>query len=275
MHTKLLSAPPRSIFWFGPRGTGKSTWTATALTAALLAGCVLTGAAAAGAASETDAYAGVFVGNGWTDSRIVDLDGFSNWGNPGWTTDYDEDGFIGGALIGKGFALGGMPLRVELSGTFGDLSSKTNQLDPEGLDETARTEFRWVAAARVGVGRTLGPARFFATAGLAVAGLDNSVTDLDRSGLNDPWHLDPDDSFSASANAAGWTASLGAEAQLADAWLLRLEGVHFDFGHSTHEVNRSANGHCGPGNPRRPCPYRIENKLSILRLALIRRFGFQ
>ena len=241
----------------------------------LLAGCVLTGAAAVGATNETDAYAGVFVGNGWTDNRIVDVDGFSNWGNPGWTTDYDEDGFIGGALIGKGFTLGGVHLRAELSGAFGDLSGKTNQLDPEGMDETARTDFRWVGAARVGIGRTLGPARVFATAGLAAAGLDNSVTDLDRSGLNDPWHLDPDDSFSAGATAAGWTLSLGAETRLADAWLLRLEGVHFDFGHSTHEVNRSANSHCGSGNPRRPCPYRVENKLSILRLALIRRFGLR
>ena len=226
-------------------------------------------------ANGSDGYAGVFIGNGWTDNRIIDVDGFSNWGSPGWTTDYDEDGFIGGALIGKRFSVGGMPLRVELSGTFGDLSGETNQLDPEGLDETARTEFRWVAAARVGVGQSLGPARVFATAGLAAAGLDNSVTDLDRSGLNDPWHLDPDDSFRASATAAGWTVSLGAETQLANAWLLRLEGVHFDFGYSTHEVNRSANGRCGPGNPRRPCPYRIENKLSILRLALIRRFGLR
>ena len=241
----------------------------------LLAGCVLTGTAAAGATNETDAYAGLFVGNGWTGNRIVDVDGFSNWGNPGWTTDYDEDGFIGGALIGKGFTLGGVHLRAELSGTFGDLSGKTNQLDPEGMDETARTEVRWVGAARVGIGQTLGPAKVFAAAVLAAAGLDNSVTDLDRSGLNDPWHLDPDDSFSAGATAAGWTLSLGAETRLADAWLLRLEGVHFDFGHSTHEVNRSANGRCGPGNPRRPCPYRVENKLSILRLALIRRFGFR
>ena len=152
-------------------------------------------------ANGSDGYAGVFIGNGWTDNRIVDVDGFSNWGSPGWTTDYDEDGFIGGALIGKRFAVGGMPLRVELSGTFGDLSGETNQLDPEGLDETARTEFRWVAAARVGIGQSLGPARVFATAGLAAAGLDNSVTDLDRSGLNDPWHLDPDDSFRRQCNS--------------------------------------------------------------------------
>ena len=51
--------------------------------------------------------------------------GFSNWGNPGWTKDYD-DGFIGGTLVGNGFVVGGIPLGVELSGTFGDLSSKTS-----------------------------------------------------------------------------------------------------------------------------------------------------
>ena len=249
--------------------------TAKALTAALLAGGISTGAAAAVAANEADGYAGVFVGNGWMDNRILDVDGAANWGNPGWTTDYDDDGFIGGALIGKGFVVGGMPLQVELSGTFGDLSGKSNQLDPEGLDETARAEFRWAAAARVGIGQTLGPAKVFASAGLAAAGLDNSVTDLDRSGLYDPWHLDPDDSFSSRKTKIGWTAGIGVEALIADAWLLRLEGSYLDFGRSTHEVNRSANDHCGPGNPRRPCPYRVENKLSILRLALIRQFSLR
>ena len=47
----------------------------------------------------TATYVGVFAGFGQADNRIVDVDGFANWGNPGSTVDYDTSGFIGGALI--------------------------------------------------------------------------------------------------------------------------------------------------------------------------------
>ena len=35
------------------------------------------------------AYAGVFVGSGRAANRIIDIDGFANWGNPGWAVKYD------------------------------------------------------------------------------------------------------------------------------------------------------------------------------------------
>ena len=38
----------------------------------------------------TGAYAGVFAGSGRTDNRLIDVDGFADWGNPGATTDYDQ-----------------------------------------------------------------------------------------------------------------------------------------------------------------------------------------
>ena len=44
----------------------------------------------------TGTYAGLFTGSGRTDNRIVDAEGFANWGNPGWAVDYDDAGFIGG-----------------------------------------------------------------------------------------------------------------------------------------------------------------------------------
>ena len=64
----------------------------------------------------TATYVGVFAGFGQADNRIIDVDGFANWGNPGSTVDYDTSGFIGGALIGKKFKIGGVPLRIELDG---------------------------------------------------------------------------------------------------------------------------------------------------------------
>ena len=96
----------------------------------------------------------------------------------------------------------------------------------------------------------------------------NSVTDA-----NMPTRIDPDDSFRDSSTEFGWVIGLGVEAPLADAWALRLEGSYLDFGRSTHYVNRSGDGRCGPGNPRRPCPYNVENKLGIVRLAIIHRLG--
>ena len=45
----------------------------------------------------TATYVGVFAGFGQADNRIIDVDGFANWGNPGSTVDYDTSGFIGGA----------------------------------------------------------------------------------------------------------------------------------------------------------------------------------
>ena len=105
-----------------------------------------------------ETYVGVFAGSGRADNRIVDTEGFANWGNPGWAVDYDDAGFIGGALVGKKFEVGNVPLRIEIDGTFGGLSATSNRLDPEGLDETVKSEFRWIATARAGIEQAIGPA---------------------------------------------------------------------------------------------------------------------
>ena len=131
--------------------------------------------------------------------------------------------------------------------------------------------FRWIATARGGVEQTLGPVTVFASGGVAAARIYNSVTDIDF-GPNIPRHIDRDDSFRDSSTRIGWVIGLGVEAPLADAWTLRLEGSSLDFGRSKHYVNRSGNNRCGAEGPRRPCPYSVENKLGIVRLAIIRRF---
>ena len=242
-----------------------------------------------GAPHAAGTWAGVFAGMGRADSRIVDVDGFANWGNPGWTVDYSDTGLVGGALIGRRFKVAGTPLRVEIDATFGRLSAKTNRLDPPrpaadgvtliGGDETATAKFRWITTARAGIERPVGRATVFATAGLAAARIDLSVVDLDRSvdpdtGQPTPWAPDPDDSFREGSTEIGWVVGVGLEAPLADSWTLRLDGSYLDFGRETHYVNRSADGRCcGPGSPRRPAAYQLENKVGIVRLALIYRFG--
>ena len=217
-------------------------------------------------------YAGVFAGSRQADHRVTDVEGFSNWGNAGWSVEYDRSGFSGGVLAGRKFWWSGLPLRIEIDGMAGGGTAASNRLDPQDLDETARSEFRWVATARIGIEHPAGPATVFAGGGLAFAGIETSVTDIDF-GPGMPARPDPDDSFSDRSVEAGWVLGIGVEAPLTDRWTLRLEGSYLDFGRSTHHVNHSGDGRCGPGGPRRPCPYDIDNDLGIMRLAITRRFG--
>ena len=174
---------------------------------------------------------------------------------------------------GKRFEFAGTPLRVEVDATFGNVSSSTNRLDPEGLDETAVANYQWLTTVRAGVEDTFGGLTLFATGGLAAARIDNSVTDIDF-GPNTPRHRDPDDSFRDSSTHLGWVIGVGVETALPDAWTLRLEGSYLDFGRDTYYVNRSGNNACcGTGTTRRPVTYHVENSLGIVRLAVIRRFG--
>ena len=270
-------------------------WRAARVAAvASLALLVLTGGGAANAGAPFawgETYAGAFAGVGRADNRIVDVDGFSDWGNPGAAVDYRDDGFVGGALIGKKVAVGGVPLRIELDGAFGDLSAQTGRLDPfrspvqpppGGTDEPVVSEFRWIATARAGVEQAVGPVTVFVAAGLAAARIVNSKADLDRDldrsvrpPRPTPWRTDPDDSFSDSATKVGWTIGAGVETSLADGWTLRLEGSYLDFGRSTHDANLSGNNACcGDGTPRRPVSYRVDNKVGAMRLAVVCRLDW-
>lgn len=219
------------------------------------------------------AYGGVFAGSGRMGNRLIDVDGFANWGNPGSVVDYDDNRAVGGALVGRKFELDGTRLRIELDATFGYLSASSNMLDPAGLDETVETDVRWLATARVGVEDSIGPATVFATAGLATARIDRSVTDIDF-GPNMPDRVDPDDSFNDRSTEFGWVIGAGIEYPLTGAWTLRLDGSYVDFGRSTHHVNRSGDNRCcGAGTPRRPVSYDISNRLGIVRAAIVYRFG--
>ncbi len=221
---------------------------------------------------EARTYTGIFVGSSLIGNEIVDIEGFANWGQPGYTLDYGDNRFVAGALFGTKVGLGGVRLRVEFDGTFGDLSGKSNRLDPSGLDETAGSDMQWLATARAGFEQPVGGATVFATGGLAATRITNFVTDID-SGRDVLPHMDPDDSFRDSSTRLGPVIGAGIEAPLAAGWLLRVEGSVLDFGWRTHTVNHSGNNRCGPGNPRRPCPYDVRNQLGIIRFGLIHRLG--
>lgn len=224
------------------------------------------------AATWAGVYAGAFVGSGQADNRLIDPVGFANWGHPGTVTRHEDSGFVGGVLIGRKFNLDGFSVRIELDGTIGGLESETDYLDPVDRDETAASEFQWVSTARVGIEKSIGPATVFATGGLALARIKNSVTDIDFT-PDMPARLDSDDSFHDRSTETGWVVGLGIEVPLADTWAIRLEGLHLDFGKNDYRVNHSSNNPCGPGGPREPCLYQVENELDVLRLAITHRLG--
>ena len=216
-------------------------------------------------------YAGVLVGSARAFNRIVDIDGFANWGNPGATLDYDDVELTGSALVGRRLAIGAVPLRLEFDATFGDMWAATNQLDPQGLDETAATKIRWIATAGVGSEFTIGRFTVFGKGGLAVADVDNSVTDIDFFRDRPPMR-DPDDSFREISTDFGWQLTAGVEAALSDAWALRLDAAYMAFDRTSYAVNRGRNNRCGPDGPRRPCLYEVEHTLGLLRLGIVYRF---
>ena len=222
-------------------------------------------------------YAGLSLGVGRLSSDIRDIDGFADWGNPGATRGYDTRGALGGAFAGRRFALGGVSLRYEVEAMLGDLSARTDRLDPTCPDEAAATRFHWAVAARIGVEEEIGSVRAFALAGPALARIVNSVTDTDYSGscLERDLRLDADDSFRHEATRLGWTLGVGVETEVTPRWALRLDAAYFDFGEERYRVNRSGDNPCGPDGPRAPCGYAIDNRMTVLRVAVVYRFGRQ
>ena len=119
-------------------------------------------------------YAGAFAGAGRPDNRIVDVDGFADWGNPGSRTGYAGAGAVGGLLVGKRFGIGGVRFRVEADAMFGDLSAGTDRLDPGCTDEAAASRFRWIATVRVGVEEKIGDVGVFVSGVQNLAAFDRS-----------------------------------------------------------------------------------------------------
>lgn len=102
---------------------------ATSLAAFLLVSSVIPNAGFAGDGPDNppqnetepirfDKYAGVFAGPGFMKNRIIDIDGFADWGNPVSVPKYDDTGFVGGVIVGRKFDVGGLTLRMELDGTL-------------------------------------------------------------------------------------------------------------------------------------------------------------
>lgn len=238
-----------------------------------LAAAILLFAAPTGATAQSTgdywraSYVGIVAGSGHSTNNLVDVEGFANPGNPGHTTNYDASGAVGGLVVGKRYGSDGLfPFRVELGLNFGDIKAETNMLDPEGLDESAIAQYHWISSVKFGLEIPMPNVDLFVNAGLAAAEISNSATDIDFE-----VYIDPDDSFDNNSVATGVVYGIGLEFPMSRRWSLRVDGLQYDFGTTTFEVNRSGDNTCGAAGMV-PCPYQVTNRLGVVNVGVMYQF---
>lgn len=220
----------------------------------------------------TTDYIGFSLAHASGVNEIVDEKGFANWGQTGYTVDYEDTGFAGSVMVGREILACGTNFRFEADATIANVVASSNQLDPRGLDETVVAEVRWLSSVKAGVVQPFGANAISAAFGVAIGSIENSVTDIDF-GPGVPDRVDPDDSFSDDSVKVGTVFQLALERCMSDRWSVRLEAQFYDLGRTRHYVNRIGDARCGPGRTREPCPYSVDNKFEFLRFSVTRSFG--
>lgn len=176
-------------------------------------------------------YVGAHGGYAWTQNDFTDVDGYSA-NPPGTVIQNDDNGFVGGVLAGFTHQMSGsVVVGLEADATLGDLGAANGAYDPTGLDETAVTDYDYLATFRARIGFTAGSTLFYVTGGGALAGFDNAVLDTDG-GV-----FDPLDSFSDTSTKWGWVGGGGVEQQFGGGWFARAEGLYYDFGTRSNFVD--------------------------------------
>ncbi len=159
----------------------------------------------------------------------------SSWGN----IDDFETGEIppsfsfnaGGASAGVQAGWNALLSNNVLWGVEGDInwSGASQNGHLSGSDEIFKNEMTWYGTFRGRVGVVHERALFYATGGLAVAGINNSGIDDDELYEGPLW--------SSNSTRVGFTLGAGVEMALHSGWSLKLEGLYMDFGSSTLPPN--------------------------------------
>ena len=109
--------------------------------------------------------------------------------------------------------------------------------------------------------------------GVSSAAADLSARTCRHRSLESDLRLDADDSFRRVSTEVGWAIGAGFEMPLAARWALRFDGSYLDFGSETYRVNLAGNNSCGPGGAMTACRYTVRNRLGVVRLGIVYRFG--
>jgi outer membrane immunogenic protein len=153
-------------------------------------------------------YFGGHIGGGYS---------YSSWSDPltGTANDtFNNLGFLGGAQLGGNIQFNRLVLGVE--GDFSWLSGTGSGTDSGG--ETVSTNTQWTSTITGRIGAAFDRLLVYGKGGLALAGTQNSLTDLGGNTAN------------SNLTRTGWTAGIGLEYALDDNWSAKIEYDYLDFG---------------------------------------------
>jgi outer membrane immunogenic protein len=160
-------------------------------------------------------YLGVSAGAAWTQAHN---DNF--YINTGSTT--NSTAFIGGGQIGHNWQNGNFVYGWEVDGSWLSGAAKAS-LPNTYAGFSAENKINWLMTARARMGLAVGNTMAYATGGLAVGGVKNTIV-LDTGAFG---------TKSESKTRVGFAVGGGIEHMLTRNWTVGLEGMFVDLGRST------------------------------------------
>jgi outer membrane immunogenic protein len=184
-------------------------------------------------------YAGVNLGGAISNVHLP-----SNTFSTG-ESDVNGTGFAGGGHVGYNMLVFSNWV-AGVEGDIGYMGLSRDYSNWNNLGYQPGTETDWYATARARVGTSTGPAFLYATGGLAVVNVENSVTvGATR--------------YSVDGTRIGWTFGGGIETELGSQWSARLESLYMDVGKETLTA---------PGGS-----VEFKNRFTVVRAGLSYKFG--
>ena len=149
-------------------------------------------------------YIGAHAGAAWQQAQ-----------EQGYGLSFSKTTFIGGGQVGYNWQHGNFVFGLESD--FSGIAGR-NKLEP-GY-EFLQSSIRWLSTSRVRFGLAVGDTMVYATAGVAIGGVKNSLSSVDCC------------TYSQSKTKVGWTVGGGVEHMLNRNWTIGLEGLFVDLGKS-------------------------------------------
>lgn len=141
---------------------------------------------------------------------------------------FEMDGFFGGGQVGYNMRSGNIVYGFEADIQASDVSDGVGPVAVPalgvGLGLVGKSDVKWFSTVRGRIGLARGPALFYATGGVAFAGIDYSVFVND--GINSSLMKNND-------TQVGWTAGAGVEYALDSRWSAKVEYMYVDFGRTS------------------------------------------
>lgn len=158
------------------------------------------------------AYVGVHAGWGWGQVDVTDEGGDIDPTDP-----YDISGGLLGVQAGANFQMDSFVLGIEGDIAWSNLTGDS----PFVGDNMLTTDVNWIGTLRGRLGFAADAFMFYATAGVAFASVDTTLTEN--------WMV-PNPTFTSTSTRTGWVAGIGAEAMVSDNLSVKAEYLYHDFG---------------------------------------------